>query len=185
MYLFNSTNGNLTNNSVPFATPSEDGSGPRHFALHPDRLRAYVINELTSTIDVYMYDYNKGLFTALVQSVSTLPNNYIGPNEAAEIVVTPDGKFVYASNRGYDSIVGYYVDPTSTDFNLKRIGWATYRMSTPRNFAIDPTGRLLLVGASTTNEIVAFNIGFDGVLFPTGAVTPMAGAISIVLCEIN
>jgi len=94
-------------------------------------------------------------------------------------------KFLYASNRGYDSIVGFYIDPTSTDFHLKRVGWTTYRISTPRNFAIDPTGRLLLVGASTTNEIVAFNIGADGVLMPTGAITSIAGAISIVLSEIN
>jgi len=184
-YVFNQTSGNLTPSSIPYASPSQDGAGPRHFALHPDRLFAYVINELLSTIDVYLYDSTKGLLTALVQSVSTVPQNWVGQSDAAEIVVTPDGKFLYASNRGYDSIVGFYIDPTSTDFNLKRIGWTTYRMSTPRNFAIDPTGRLLLVGASTTNEIVAFNIGGDGILMPTGSVTSMAGAISIVLCEIN
>jgi len=184
-YMFNQTSGSLTENSIPYASPSQLGSGPRHFALHPDRLFGYVINELTSTIDVYLYDSSKGLLTSLVQSVSTLPDNWSGSNEAAEIVVTPDGKFVYGSNRGYDSIIGFYVDPTSTDFHLKRIGWTTSRISTPRNFAIDPTGRLLLVGASTTNEIVAFNIGMEGILYPTGAVTSMPGAISIVLCEIN
>jgi len=184
-YILNQTNGNLTPNSIPFVTPSQSGSGPRHFTLHPDRLYAYVINELKSTIDVYLYDSVKGLIMDLMQSVSTLPDGFTGDSDAAEIIVTPDGKFLYASNRGFDSIVGYYIDPNSKEFNLKRIGWTTYRISTPRNFAIDPTGRLMLVGASTTNEIVAFNILNDGILDHTGAVTSMAGAISIVLCDIN
>jgi len=180
------SNGTLQNQTVPFWSPDAGGSGPRHFAFHPDRLFAYLVNEMGNTIDVYTYDSKTGSLTGLVQAISTLPTGFVGASDAAEVVVTPDGKFLYASNRGYDSIVGYYIDPTTqTDFHLKHIGWTTHRISTPRNFAIDPTGRLLLVGASTTNEIVSFYIPNDGVLVPTGSITSIAGAISIVLSESN
>jgi len=184
-YLLRS-NGTLANNTVPYASPGTPGDGPRHFAFHPSQLFSYVINELGDTIDVYLYDQVKGTFTGPIQTVSTVPDDFDGQSDAAEIVLTPNGKYLYASNRGYDSIVSFYVDPTQTDFHLKRIGWTTYRISTPRNFAIDPTGRLLIVGSSTTSEIVSFTIHPDtGALTPTGAVTSMGGAISISLNESN
>jgi len=183
-YGFNPTNGTLSvNPASPYAQPDTAGDGPRHIAFHPDRLFAYVINEMGNSVDVFTYDSKLGQLTALVQSISTLPDGWTGDSSAAEVFVTPDGKFLYASNRGYDSIVGYYIYPQSTDFHLKRIGFTTERISTPRNFAIDPNGRFLLVGASTTNEILTFNIRNDGVLIWNGAITSMAGAISIQLNE--
>jgi 6-phosphogluconolactonase len=182
VYQYNfAANGSLSDNAVPFVIPAVNGDGPRHIAFHPDRLFAYVINEMGNSVDVWTYDAAKGDLDSLVQTVSTLPQGYNGTSEAAEIVVSPDGRFLYASNRGYDSIVGYYINPLSTDFHLKVIGWQTHRISTPRNFAIDNTGTLMLVGCSTTNEIVAFRIQNDGFLAPTGEVTSIAGAISIVL----
>jgi 6-phosphogluconolactonase len=182
-YKFNASSGVLAAATAPYVSPDMSGSGPRHIAFHPDRLFAYVINELANTIDVFTYDSQAGQLTALVQSISTLPDGFSGSSEAAEILVTPNGKYVYASNRGYDSIVGYYVNPLSTDFHLKRISFTTERISTPRNFAIDPNGRFLLVGCSTTNEIVTFDILNDGFLVWNGALTSMAGAISIQLNE--
>jgi len=179
-------NGTLVPNNVSFVTPSIFGDGPRHFAIHPSHLFSYVINEMGNSIDVFLYDQKLGQFNGPIQSVSTLPEDFNGSSTAAEIVLTPNGKYLYASNRGYDSIVSYYVDPTQTDFHLKRIGFTTYRISTPRNFAIDPSGNLLLVGASTTAEIVSFTIHPDsGLLTPTGAVTSMSGAICIQFNEGN
>jgi len=183
-YLFG-INGSLTPNTVPFVTPSQPGSGPRHFALHPDHEYAYVLNEKTSNIDVYLYDSNQGSFTSLVQTISTLPSDWSGNNTGAEIIVASDGKFLYASNRGHNSIVGYEIDPANPSLHLKAMQWSTYHISTPRNFAIDPTGSLLLVGASVTSEIVAFNIGVDGLLYPSGEITSMSAVTSIVICEIS
>jgi len=178
-------NGTLRNNTQPYAVPDQSGSGPRHMAFHPSHRFAYVINELLSTIDVYLYDAVTGQLGTVVQAVSTLPPSWNGSNTAAEIVVHPDGRVLYGSNRGHESIVAYYIDPQSTDFHLKAFSWTTYHISTPRNFAVDPSGRLLLVGASTTSEIVAFNILQDGSLQQTGAIYNMSGAISIVLSESN
>jgi len=178
-------NGTLRNNTQPYAVPDQAGSGPRHMAFHPSHRFAYVINELLSTINVYLYDTVSGQMGTVLQSVSTLPPGWVGNNTAAEIVVAPDGRVLYGSNRGHESIVGFYIDTQSTDFHLKAFSWTTYHISTPRNFAIDPSGRLMLVGASNTSEIVAFNILQDGSLQQTGAIHNMSGAISIVLSESN
>jgi len=177
-------NGNLTANTVATVNPAQDGDGPRHITFHPSLRYGYVINELTSSIDVYLYDSATGLLSGPVQEVSTLPPDWVGESDAAEIAVTPDGKYLYGSNRGYDSIVSFYIDVTSTDFHLKRLEWVTHRISTPRGFAIDPTGNLLIVGASSTGEIVSFRINPDtGILTPTGAVTSMIGAITLSINE--
>jgi len=175
-------NGTLTPNAMPYAQPDTLGDGPRHIAFHPDRLFAYVINEMGNSIDVFLYDNKLGQLSSLVQTVSTLPYG-CSASEAAEIAVTPNGKFLYASNRGCDSIVGYYIDPTQTDFHLKRISFTTDRISTPRGFAIDPQGRFLLVGCSTTNEVLTFSIRPDGFLIWTGNVTSLAGAITFTINE--
>ena len=86
------------------------GTGPRHLAFHPHRPFAYVISELQSTITVCRYDAQQGTFAPL-QTISTLPDGFIGQNLGAEIKVAPSGRFVYASNRGHDSLAIFAVDP--------------------------------------------------------------------------
>jgi len=177
-------NGTLVNNTVPWVLPGMPGDGPRHIAFHPTQQFAYVINEMGSSIDVFLYDAKAGLFTGPMQTVSTLPTTFNGTNKAAEIAVLPSGNFLYGSNRGYDSIVAFAIDLASTDFHLKLIGWTTYRVSTPRGFGIDPTGSFLLVGSSGTNEIIPFYVHNDtGLLVPTGDAITTPSPICIQIVE--
>ena len=104
----------------PAATPWTQlppGAGPRHLAFHPHRPLAYVINELQSTITVCCYDGQQGEFAPL-QTVSTLPDGFTGENLGAEIMVAPSGRFVYASNRGHDSVAIFAVGPATGQLSL-------------------------------------------------------------------
>lgn len=142
------------------------GAGPRHLAFAPDGKTLYVLNELNSTIDVMAYDAEKGTVERL-QTIETLPNDFDGQNTTAEIAVHPSGKFLYASNRGHDSIACFKIDPTSGKLALIE------RESTggehPRHFTIDPTGKYLLAANRDTNNIVVLRINQEtGALTPTG-----------------
>jgi len=179
-------NGTLINNTYEYAKSGVGGDGPRHMTWHPTNKFAYVLNEVVGSVDVYTYDTTTGLLTGPVQTISTLPEGWSGDNRAAEIITTPDGKYLYASNRGFDSIVSFQIDANSKDAHLKLITWTTYLVTYPRNFAIDPAGRLLLVGSSASNEIVAFSINAtSGILTPTGAVTSVPNAICIQIVEVS
>lgn len=129
------------------------GAGPRHLLFHPNNQYAYLVNELNSTIVGYRYDSTNGVFEEL-QTVSVLPKDFHGENLCADIHISPNGKYLYASNRGHDSIACYSVTPDT--------GELTYRSHTssggrePRNFAIDPSGNFLLVANQKTNNIVVF-----------------------------
>lgn len=129
----------------------QPGAGPRHMAFHPNGQHIYLINELNSTLTCYFYQ--DGSFTEL-QTVSALPENFKGKSFAADVHISPDGKYLYASNRGHDSIVCFQIDEGT--------GWLNYRSHTPcggkepRNFAIDPSGTFLLVANQKTNNIVTF-----------------------------
>jgi 6-phosphogluconolactonase len=131
------------------------GSGPRHFAFHPNGRNAYVINELLRTVSVFDWDGSTGKLTE-TQTLSTLPAGTTPIGSTAEIQVHPAGKFVYGSNRGHDSIVVYSVDQETG-----RLAWVENEPTggkTPRNFGIDPTGKFLLAANQTTNNIVVFQI---------------------------
>ena len=153
-------------------TPQEDlfvsldpGAGPRHFSFHPTYQYAYVINELNSTITAMKYDEAVGRLTT-VQSVSTLPADYAGRSNTAEVVVHPSGKFVFGSNRGHDSIAVFKIEMSTGKLTLVEIEKTQGR--TPRNFAVDPTGRFLLAENQSSNTIVVFSIDADtGELNPT------------------
>lgn len=134
------------------------GAGPRHLTFHPNRQFAYLINELDSTITAYRY-HSEGARFEEFQRVSALPENFQGENLCADIHVTPDGKYLYASNRGHDSIVCFLIDQST--------GALTYVAHTstggrePRNFAIDPNGTFLLVANQKSDNIVTFKIEPD------------------------
>lgn len=133
----------------------QPGTGPRHLAFHPDGRFAYVIGELNSTITVLNLDKQNGGLQPL-QTLSTIPANYRGINLSAEIQVTPSGKFVYASNRGHDSLAIFAVDPATGQ--LSSAGHEPSRGQFPRHFTIDPSGEWLLAANQNSNSIAVFKM---------------------------
>lgn len=130
------------------------GSGPRFCEFHPGGRFCYLINELASTISLLLYDGNGGFI--LKQTVDTVPADCKAGNICADLHLTPDGRFLYGSNRGHDSLSVYRVDQESgaltwTD-NIPCGG------RTPRNFAVDPGGRILIVANQDSDNIVTFKI---------------------------
>lgn len=149
-------------------TPAEiaPGSGPRHLAFHPDGQRAYVINELSNTVTAFDYDADAGTLTT-TQTISTLPDGYTEVSHTADVHVHPNGRFLYGSNRGHDSIAVYAIDQDTGQLALVEI--ALTGGANPRNFGLDPTGTYLVVGNHSTNDIFTFRIDPDtGKLTPTG-----------------
>jgi 6-phosphogluconolactonase len=141
--------------------------------------RFYVVNELNATVTAFAYDAATGQIGKELQTVSTEPAGYNGPHSTAEIAVHPSGRFLYASNRGHNSIVGYRIDPSTGSLSL--IGFATQGVNFPRNFAIDPSGRWLYVANQKSDTIVQFEINPEtGELTPTGQVTPSITPVAIV-----
>jgi 6-phosphogluconolactonase len=118
------------------------GAGPRHFAFAPNGRTAYVINELDNTLLTCAYDADTGALTTR-QTTSTLPEGYDAETYTAHVVVSPDGRFVYGSNRGHDSIATFMI--VSEEGDVALIGHAPTRGSFPRHFALDPDGTRLLV----------------------------------------
>jgi 6-phosphogluconolactonase len=154
VYQFDEQTGKLKSNKQPFFQ-SKAGAGPRHFAFHPNGKTAFVVNELDSTITVFSYDDSQGTLKE-VQTVPTLPADFSGANTCADIHVAPNGKFLYGSNRGHDSIVSYRINEKTGELEL--IEHTMTGGKTPRNFAIDPTGKLLLAANQNSDSIVVFRI---------------------------
>jgi 6-phosphogluconolactonase len=145
------------------------GSGPRHVHIAPGNDRAFVCGELDSTVSVVNLDFAHDK-TAVVQTLSTLPGGKPVPgNSTAEVRIHPNGKFVYVSNRGHNSIAAFSWDGTK----LTPIGHATAGIKTPRNFRIDPTGRWMLVANQDGNDVAVFEIGADGLPKPAGHTVPV------------
>lgn len=143
------------------------GSGPRHFAYHPSLSYGYVINELNATITAFSYNEEQGELSE-IQTVSTLPETYKGENACADIHISPDGKFLYGSNRGHDSIAVYAIDPSNGKLAL--VEHASTLGGHPRNFAISPDGRFLLAANRDSDNIVTFaRDAQTGKLLPTGS----------------
>lgn len=141
--------GNLA--AVPEAgAPAEPGAGPRHFAFSPDGRSVYVINELDSTVTSYSYDEATGQLTPR-QTVPALPDGFDGDSSCAHIVVSSDGRHIYGSNRGHDSIAIWAVDGNGA---LEFLQWAASGGQTPRNFALLPDGLWLLVANQDSDSIV-------------------------------
>jgi 6-phosphogluconolactonase len=163
VYRFNAKTGALTPNTPPNAK-LDPGAGPRHLTFHPNGKFAFVVNELQSSITTFTYDATQGTLLKL-NTISTLPKGFMGANDTAEIKVHPSGKFLFASNRGHDSIVVFSIDNSTGALTL--VDHFPTQGKTPRNFEIDPTGRLLLVANQETNNITVFKINQeDGKLTP-------------------
>ncbi len=174
--VFRLTDGSLARVSEASVAP---GAGPRHIAFDLGSRRLYVVSELNVTVTVFAYDAATGQIGRVLQVISTEPAGYNGPHSTAEIAVHPSGKFLYASNRGHNSIVGYRIDPATGLLSV--IGFATQGVNFPRNFAIDPGGKWLYVANQKGDTIVQFEINPEtGELKPTGQVTPSITPVAIV-----
>jgi 6-phosphogluconolactonase len=144
----------------------EPGAGPRHLAIHPDGNWVYVVNELNSTITRLLVDNVSGGLI-VKESVSTLPDDFEGNNYCADIRIHPGGMFLYASNRGHNSIAIYDITDDGTPVLT---GHAPSGGEWPRNFNIEPSGRRMFVANQNTGNVVVFEINPDtGQLYFTGA----------------
>ena len=137
---------------------AEAGAGPRHLAFHKNGRYMAAVNEINNTVWIYERD-SLGLFTHPVDCQSTLPDDFTGESTASDIHFSPDGTVLYAANRGYDSIVILSFDPETGKIN--RTGWVTEGIVFPRQFAIDPTGRWMLIANQQGNSVSVYEIGED------------------------
>jgi 6-phosphogluconolactonase len=180
VYRFDSAKGSLTlNDPLLYTTLAKaaPGAGPRHFAFHPNGRFAYVINEMQSTVSVFGYDAAAGVLRPR-QTISTLPKDFAGHNDDAEIVVHPSGKFLYASNRGHDSIAAFAIDPSQGTLTL--VEYAPTKGQSPRNFEIAPGGSLLFAANEKSDNVVIFRINPQtGRLTPTDQVLDVAEPVCV------
>ena len=153
IFRFDTRNGKLLPAEPPWVQV-KPGTGPRHLAFHPSGRYVFVLNELSSTVTAFARDPEKGSLKEL-QTLTVLPKDFTGTNTGADIHVSPDGRFVYCSNRGHDSIAIFAIDRRG---GLATVGHESTRGSTPRNFAIDPTGDFLLVANQKSDNIVVFRL---------------------------
>ena len=167
VYRLNDKNGSLSANDPAFVK-LEPGSGPRHLDFHPNSRFVYVISELQSKINVFSYDAQRGALQPL-QSIATVPKEFSGTNYPAEIRVHPNGKFLFASNRGHDSVAVFSIDQKKG--TLSPVGHFSTHGKNPRNFEIDPSGSHLFVANQESGNIVIFEIDqATGKLTSTGQV---------------
>jgi 6-phosphogluconolactonase len=160
-------------------TQMPPGTGPRHMAFHPHLPFTYVISELQSTVTVFRYVEQQGMFEAM-QTISTLPGDFKGPNLGAEIKIAPSGRFVYTSNRGHDSLAIFAVDQETGKLSV--VGHQSSQGIGPRDFTIDPSGALLLVANQDTDTVVSFWINQDtGMLNATGTVAKVPTPVCLQL----
>ncbi|GMV95355.1 MAG: 6-phosphogluconolactonase [Candidatus Hydrogenedentota bacterium] len=169
--------GMLTPGDPPFASLAP-GAGPRHVAVHPSGKFIYSVNELLSTVTAFAYDADSATLTE-VQTIGTLPGSFEGENTTAEIRVHPSGTFLYASNRGDDSIAAFALNPETG--MLTAIGHTSTGGKTPRNFNVDPSGRYLLAANQATDNVVVLRIDPEtGTLTPTGVEVEVATPVCVV-----
>jgi 6-phosphogluconolactonase len=154
VYRFDANKGTLTPNDPPFIKlPS--GANPRHFCFHPNGIFGYVNGEAGSRITALRWDGQRGAFTPM-QTVSSLPTDFHGASTGAEILVHPNGRFLYASNRGHDSIAVFTIDPAQG--TLTPVEYAPAHGKRPEMFLIDPTGNYLFVANLYSSSLVQFRI---------------------------
>ena len=164
IYWFDPEDGRLIPNFPPFAQ-LEPGSGPRHLAFTRDGDRVYVLNEMAGNLTVFSYESSTGGMESM-QTIDMLPAGWDGERSAAEVVVHPNGKYLYASNRGHDSIAIFAIDQATGV--LSPMGNVPSGGRNPRNFAIDPPGGFLFAANQNSNSIVVFRVGDEGHLMRTG-----------------
>lgn len=154
IFVYNVYDNKIKSHEPPYVSIAP-GSGPRHMVFDSTARHAYLINELSNTIIVFNYNSATGILTP-AQTISTLPAEFKGENTGADIRLHPSGKYLYASNRGHESIVIYSVDAESG--TLRLLTHTPVQVSKPRGFAIDPTGQYLLAAGQQSNSLALFSI---------------------------
>ncbi|MEU7141811.1 beta-propeller fold lactonase family protein [Nocardia sp. NPDC046473] len=162
-YRFDASSGRLLPNH-PAAVGTELGAGPRHIVFHPSGRVAFATNELDGTLSSYLFDPPTGTLTPM-SSISVLPAGFSGSPWTSDVHVTPDGRYVYVSERTSDTLVGFRVDGVPGALEL--LGH-TATETQPRGFAIDPHGRFLVAAGQKSNALTSYAIDHD-----TGALTPL------------
>ncbi len=177
VYKFDEKTGQLTANDPAWFT-DQPGSGPRHATFSPDGKFAYVVHEIGNFVGVYAWDSAKGVLTE-IQTISTIPADFKNKNTAAEVQVHPNGKFLYASNRGHNSIAVFSIDPASGKLAL--LQHISTQGNTPRNFTFDPTGQWIVASNQDSKTAIVFKVDpKTGLLTQTG---PLATLPASVYCE--
>jgi len=165
-------NGKLTSRDHPDVSfVCQPGSGPRHLVFHPFKEFAYLIHELSSTMSVLEYDSENGLFTE-IQTIPTIPLDFTSNNQCSAVHISPNGKFLYGSNRGHDTLVVYEVEEDTG--KLKFVEHVSTGGKWPRDFGIDLTGNFLLAANQHTHNILVFKIDHQ-----TGRLTPTQHEIKV------
>lgn len=181
VWKFDVQTGKLTPNDPP-SVALPPGDGPRHFHFHPNGRWLYSIQEEGSTIVLFDYDGTKGQLTAR-QTISTLPPGFAGSNFCSEILVSADGKFVYAGNRLHDSIGIFAVGPTG---ELKFLGEEWTRGNYPRSFSFDPTGEFLYCCNQRGDNVAVFQVNRStGGLNFTGHYAPVGNPSIVAFQDLN
>jgi 6-phosphogluconolactonase len=176
VYRFDSAKGSLVPNH-PAVVQLKPGTGVRHFVFHPSARFAYAVSEMDSSVTSFSYDPARGALHEL-QTISMLPKDFSGKNDAAEIQVHPNGKFLYASNRGHDSIAVFSIDLKKG--TLTPVEYVPTQGKAPRYFAIDPSGSRLFVANQKSGSIVVFQIDpASGRLTSAGQVLDIASPVCV------
>lgn len=180
IYKLDSGSGLLKPADIPF-TEVEPGSGPRHLEIHPDGKTAFLAEELSSTTSVFKRDTAHGSLTE-IQRIASIPDGFIEQNTNADIHTDPDGKFLYVSNRGHNSLAMYAIHK---DGFLSVIGYQSTLGDRPRNFMIDPPGNLLFVANRNSDNINVFKMNREtGLLDNTGIALEVPGAVCIKMLQL-
>jgi len=165
VYRLDAETGKLTPNDPAFAA-TEPGFGPRHMLFDRRERFAYVLGEMGSKVTVMAFDKAAGRLTP-VQTITTLPRDFSGENNSAELALSGDGRFLYASNRGHDSVAGFAIDPDSG--GLTTIGIVATGGQIPRSIALTPDGGTLLAANQNSSSITLLHRDAkSGVLLKTG-----------------
>lgn len=177
VYRFDAGTGKLTPNEPPSASVPP-GTGPRHFAFDPDNKFAYVIEEMGSSLTAFTYNAEHGVLHPM-ETIKTVPKDYKGYNDCAELYFRPDGKYLYGSNRGYDAITVFSIDPVKG--TPTPVQYIHTEGKTPRSFGIDPTGSYLIAANQDSDSLVVFHIDpSTGHLAPTGQKEEVGSPICVV-----
>jgi 6-phosphogluconolactonase (cycloisomerase 2 family) len=157
------------------------GAGPRHGAFHPSLPVAWVANELNSTVTTFAWSPNDGSLRP-VQILPAVPADYTGNNTCAELVVSNNGRSVYVSNRGHDSVAIFSVDSKTGALTAR--GWQSTKGRTPRFIALDPSNRVLYAANEQGDTIVPFRVDeATGSLTPTAQIIQNASPVTIAFCD--
>jgi 6-phosphogluconolactonase len=176
IYRVDAAKGTFTPNDPAFATVKA-GLGPRHFTFGRGAKFAYALCEMGSSVAVFSYNPGKGSLTP-VQTISNLPEGFTGIDNSAEIEADRSGRFLYASNRGNDSITVFAIDPVKG--TLTKVQVVPTQGNIPRNFALDPTGKYLIAANQKSNSLVVFSVDpKDGKLKAAGQMLDVPSPVDI------